>query len=34
MRYLTGWRMQVAGQKLREGKQIAFGIGYDSEAPP
>lgn len=36
MRYLTGWRMQVAGHKLREGKQtiaqIAFDIGYDSEA--
>lgn len=36
MRYLTSWRMQVAGQKLREGKQtiaqIAFDIGYESEA--
>ena len=36
MRYLTGWRMQVAGHKLREGKQtisqIAFDIGYESEA--
>lgn len=36
MRYLTAWRMQVAGQKLREGKrsisQIAFEIGYESEA--
>ena len=36
MRYLTGWRMQVAGHKLREGRQtiaqIAFDIGYESEA--
>ena len=36
MKYLTGWRMQVAAQKLREGRlsigQIAFDVGYDSEA--
>lgn len=36
MRYLTAWRMQVAGHKLREGRQtiaqIAFEIGYESEA--
>ena len=36
MRYLAGWRMQIAGQKLREGKlpiaQIAFDVGYESEA--
>ena len=36
MSYLTGWRMQVAAHKLREGRlsigQIAFDIGYDSEA--
>jgi transcriptional regulator GlxA family with amidase domain len=36
MRYLTGWRIQVAGHKLREGRQtiaqIAFDIGYESEA--
>lgn len=36
MRYLTNWRMQVAGQKLREGRlpisQIAFDVGYESEA--
>ncbi len=36
MKYLTNWRMQVAAHKLREGRlsigQIAFDIGYDSEA--
>jgi AraC-like DNA-binding protein len=36
MTYLTGWRMQVAAHKLREGRlsigQIAFDIGYESEA--
>ena len=36
MQYLTGWRMHVAAQRLREGHasvaQIGFAIGYDSEA--
>lgn len=36
MKYLTNWRMQVATQKLRDGRmsigQIAFDIGYESEA--
>jgi AraC-like DNA-binding protein len=36
MRYLTSWRMLVAGQKLREGRQaiaqIAYEVGYESEA--
>jgi AraC-like DNA-binding protein len=36
IKYLTNWRMQIAAHKLREGKlaiaQIAFDIGYDSEA--
>jgi len=36
MRYLLNWRMQVAMQKLRETRQsiaqIAFGVGYESEA--
>jgi len=36
MHYLTSWRMQVAAQKLREGRlsigQIAFDTGYESEA--
>jgi AraC-like DNA-binding protein len=36
MRYLTGWRMQLARQKLRDTRgaisQIAFEVGYDSEA--
>jgi AraC-like DNA-binding protein len=36
MKYLTNWRMQVAAHKLKEGRltigQIAFDIGYDSEA--
>ena len=36
MHYLTAWRMQVAGHKLRQETgsiaQIAFGVGYDSEA--
>src|ERR1041385_3882475 len=36
MKYLTYWRMQVAAQKLREGRltigQIAFDVGYESEA--
>lgn len=36
MHYLALWRMQVAAQQLREGRdsiaQIAFEIGYDSEA--
>lgn len=36
MRYLTGWRMQLAQQRLRETHanvaQIAFDVGYESEA--
>ena len=36
MQYLAMWRMHMAAQQLREGPgsvaQIAFGIGYDSEA--
>lgn len=36
MSYLTNWRMQLAAQKLRDGRlsigQIAFDIGYESEA--
>jgi transcriptional regulator GlxA family with amidase domain len=36
MRYLLNWRMQVAMQRLRETRQpvaqIAFGVGYESEA--
>jgi AraC-like DNA-binding protein len=36
IKYLTGWRMQLAAHKLREGKlsiaQIAFDTGYESEA--
>jgi AraC-like DNA-binding protein len=36
MRYLTGWRMQVAMQKLKDGHhgiaRIAFETGYESEA--
>jgi AraC-like DNA-binding protein len=36
MQYLTVWRMHMAAQQLREARgsvaQIAFGIGYDSEA--
>jgi AraC-like DNA-binding protein len=36
MQYLATWRMHLAAQRLREGRnsvaQIAFGIGYDSEA--
>ena len=36
MRYLTGWRMQVARRKLRDGRQaiaqIAHEVGYESEA--
>ena len=36
MQYLALWRMHMAAQQLREGRgsvaQIAFGIGYDSEA--
>jgi AraC-like DNA-binding protein len=36
IRYLTKWRMQIAGHKLREGRltiaQVAFDIGYESEA--
>jgi AraC-like DNA-binding protein len=36
MRYLTGWRMQLARQKLRDSRltvaQIAYEVGYDSEA--
>jgi AraC-like DNA-binding protein len=36
MRYLTGWRMQVAASKLRQTHktiaQIAFEVGYESEA--
>ena len=37
MRYLTGWRLQLAKQMLREGDssigEIAARVGYDSEAP-
>ena len=36
MHYLTNWRMQIAGQKLRHSSaslaQVAEAIGYDSEA--
>ncbi len=36
MRYLTTWRMQVAAQRLREGRrsvaQVAENVGYRSEA--
>lgn len=36
MRYLTVWRMQLAAQQLREGRQsvaqIAAAVGYESEA--
>jgi AraC-like DNA-binding protein len=36
MRYLAGWRVQLAKQMLREGDssiaQIAFRVGYESEA--
>jgi len=36
MRYLTGWRMQLARRQLRESRagiaQIAFDVGYASEA--
>ena len=36
MHYLALWRMQLAAQQLREGRdsiaQIAFEVGYDSEA--
>jgi AraC-like DNA-binding protein len=36
MQYLTLWRMHVAAQRLREGRdsiaQIGFAIGYESEA--
>jgi AraC-like DNA-binding protein len=36
MRYLTAWRMQLAAQRLREGRlsiaQIAYDCGYESEA--
>jgi AraC-like DNA-binding protein len=36
MRYLTGWRMQLAMQKLRDTRQtiarIAYAVGYESEA--
>jgi AraC-like DNA-binding protein len=36
MRYLTVWRMQLAAQRLREGRlsiaQIAYDCGYESEA--
>lgn len=36
MQYLTLWRMHVAAQRLRQGQgnvaQIAFAVGYDSEA--
>jgi AraC-like DNA-binding protein len=36
MRYLLNWRVQVAMQQLRETRQsvaqIAFGVGYESEA--
>ena len=36
MRYLAVWRMHVAAQQLREGQrsvaQVAFAVGYDSEA--
>ena len=36
MHYLTNWRMQIAGQKLRHSNaslaEVAEAIGYDSEA--
>ena len=36
MRYLAGWRMQMAASKLRDTRQsiaqIAFDVGYESEA--
>jgi AraC-like DNA-binding protein len=36
MKYLTGWRMQLAAHRLRENRgtisQIAFDAGYESEA--
>jgi transcriptional regulator GlxA family with amidase domain len=36
MRYLTGWRMQLARHSLRETRrtvaQIAYEVGYESEA--
>lgn len=36
MRYLAAWRMQLAAERLREGRQtiaqIALTVGYDSEA--
>jgi AraC-like DNA-binding protein len=36
MQYLTGWRMHVAAQQLREGRgnvaQVGFAVGYESEA--
>jgi|JI9StandDraft_2_1071091.scaffolds.fasta_scaffold01639_8 AraC-like DNA-binding protein len=36
MKYLTGWRMQLAAHRLRENRgtvaQIAFDVGYESEA--
>jgi AraC-like DNA-binding protein len=36
MRYLTGWRMQLARNQLaattRTVAQIAYDVGYDSEA--
>jgi AraC-like DNA-binding protein/mannose-6-phosphate isomerase-like protein (cupin superfamily) len=36
MQYLTGWRMHLAAERLREGRgtvaQIGFAVGYESEA--
>ena len=36
MQYLTFWRMQLAGQRLRESRdniaQVGFSVGYESEA--
>jgi AraC-like DNA-binding protein len=36
MKYLAGWRMQLAAQRLRDGHryiaQVAADVGYDSEA--
>jgi AraC family transcriptional regulator, alkane utilization regulator len=36
MRYLTAWRMQLAQDKLRAGRQpiaqIAYEVGYEAEA--
>jgi AraC-like DNA-binding protein len=36
MQYLACWRMQLAGQRLRESRetiaQVGFSVGYESEA--